>query len=222
LVYLVDDIEAIVLEQHCPGSISTTMVMTGLCVLLCATHKLILMHISFTLTQLPWWPHAVLLCSLDSLGGSMLSYPTAALHALTCGEGYHAYDSIISKVMAYPLCVMTFTKAECAKIQATYMSTTLQKMGFIGTTKHALVFGPEEYGRLGITDIWMEQGIQHVSLLLRHLRNGAEARMLLTLGIEWMVLMIGCLEEIFSYHQQDSEVHTPELALVHVGVPQQY
>ena len=83
---------------------------------------------------------------------------------LTHGEGYHAYDSIISKAMAYPLCVTTFMKAECAKIQTTYMSMALQKMGFMGMTKRALVFGPEEYGGLGITDLWMEQGIQHVSL----------------------------------------------------------
>jgi hypothetical protein len=55
--------------------------------------------------------------------------------------------------MAYLLCVTTFTIAKCAKIQATYMSTTLQKMGFVGTTKRALVFGPEEYGGLGITDL---------------------------------------------------------------------
>jgi hypothetical protein len=41
-----------------------------------------------------------------------------------------------------------FSKAECAIIQATYMSTTLQKMGFMGKTKRALVFGPEEYGSL--------------------------------------------------------------------------
>jgi hypothetical protein len=82
-------------------------------------------------------------------------------------------------------------KAECAKIQATYMSMALQKMGFIGMTKRALVFGPEEYGGLRITDLWMEQGIQHVSLLIGHLRNGGEAGMLLVLRIEWMVLMIG-------------------------------
>jgi hypothetical protein len=36
--------------------------------------------------------------------------------------------------------------------------------------------------------------------LLGHIRNGAEAGMLLMLGIEWMVLMIGQLEEIFSYY----------------------
>jgi hypothetical protein len=64
------------------------------------------------------------------------------------GEGYQAYDSIISKAMAYPLCITTFTKTECDKIQATYMSTALQKIGFMGTTKHALIFGPEEYGGL--------------------------------------------------------------------------
>jgi hypothetical protein len=110
---------------------------------------------------------------------------------LTCGEGYQAYDSIISKAMAYPLCVMTFTKAECVKIQTTYMSMALQKMGFMRTTKRALVFGPEEYGGLRITDLWMEQGIQHVSLLIGHLRNGGEAGTLLALSIEWMVLMIG-------------------------------
>jgi hypothetical protein len=111
--------------------------------------------------------------------------------------------------MAYLLCIMTFTKAECVKIQTTYMSTALQKMGFMGTTKRALVFGPEEYGGLGITDLWTEQGIQHVTLLLGHLRNWGEAGMLLMLGIEWMVLTIGCPEEIFSYPIDKIQKYVP-------------
>jgi hypothetical protein len=90
------------------------------------------------------------------------------------------------------------------------MSTALQKMGFMGMTKRALVFGPEEYGGLGITDLWMEQGIQHISLLIGQLRNGGEARTLLVLGIEWMVLMIGCPEEILSYPTNKIQKYIPQ------------
>ena len=63
------------------------------------------------------------------------------------------------------------TQKELKKLQSPVHQATLLKLGFDRNTAHAVMFGSVQYGGLGMRNLWVEQGVAHLLLIIRHLRD---------------------------------------------------
>mmetsp|Transcript_24137 Transcript_24137/g.34594 ORF Transcript_24137/g.34594 Transcript_24137/m.34594 type:complete len:1267 (+) Transcript_24137:682-4482(+) len=106
-------------------------------------------------------------------------------------EAYFSFVLYFYPKISYSLPVTTFTQKECTYIQAPAMSAFLSKIGLNRHTSRTIVHGPATYGGLGIPDVYSDQGIGQLRLLLGHLRNGDQTSQLLTVAITIMQQRVG-------------------------------
>jgi hypothetical protein len=102
----------------------------------------------------------------------------ACLHARTLGsshvrsqDAWVYYYSVFLRSVGYPLGVSHLSPKQQENIQRPMISITLQKMGYSRSTSRALAFGPSYYGGLDYRDLRVEQGIDQIQLVIRHLRT---------------------------------------------------
>jgi hypothetical protein len=76
-------------------------------------------------------------------------------------------------------------------IQSPATRACLMKTGFNRNTAHRVVFGPSIHGSLGFRDLFVEQGISQVQLLIRHLRADSPQGRLFRITIDWWQLVMG-------------------------------
>ena len=72
----------------------------------------------------------------------------------------------ISMALKYPLAATNLSKADCKKITQPLLDVALPAMGLPRRMPHALVFAPKEFLGYGIFDIWVQQGIDQISVCL--------------------------------------------------------
>jgi hypothetical protein len=65
------------------------------------------------------------------------------------------------------------------------------KTGVNRNTAHRVVYGPSRYGGLGFRDLFVEQGVAQVELLVRHLRTGTTQGTLMLIAISWWQMVVG-------------------------------
>jgi hypothetical protein len=100
-------------------------------------------------------------------------------------------QSIWRMMIQYPLGATCFTEKQCHQIQTKYLPYALSKMGINRTTATAVRHGPAYYGGMEVFNLETEQGVQHTSLLLSHLRIQDEVGLMLHLSIEHLQLQAG-------------------------------
>jgi hypothetical protein len=94
--------------------------------------------------------------------------------------------------ISYVLVVATFLKCEdCEKIQSKAVNVSLTKCGYSRKTSRALVFGSPWFGGLGWRHLFFEQGIQHVLLLIKHIRTPGHFQSLLLICLHWYQVVAG-------------------------------
>jgi hypothetical protein len=59
------------------------------------------------------------------------------------------------------------------------------KIRFNRNTAHQVVYGPSRYGGLGFQDLFVEQGVAQVQLLVRHLRAGTVQGIFILITLSW-------------------------------------
>jgi hypothetical protein len=106
-------------------------------------------------------------------------------------DAWIAYFAVFIPSTAYYLPVSHHSKKKLRKLQSIPTRAVLMKIGFIRNTAHRVVFGPSRYGGLGFRDLFVEQGISHVELLLRHLRADSPQGQLFRIAISWWQLVVG-------------------------------
>jgi hypothetical protein len=84
-------------------------------------------------------------------------------------DSWVAYFAVFVPSVAYSLSITHLSKTTLRKIQSPATRACLMKTGFNRNTAHRVVFGPSLHGGLGFRDIFVEQGVSQVFLLLRHL-----------------------------------------------------
>lgn len=85
-------------------------------------------------------------------------------------EAWIYYYAVFLKSVGFPLAVSHLSAAQLDAIQKKMVCVTLQKMHYCSTMSRAVVFGPSRYGGLDFWDLRVEQGIDQIRLILRHLR----------------------------------------------------
>jgi hypothetical protein len=116
-----------------------------------------------------------------SIAGSSIGKGTARL----------AYRMIVCPKLEYPLPVTQFTQLECDRIAAPALRACLSKMGYNPNMPREVVYGPVEAFGLGMHDYFIEQGIDHVSYFVGHLRQGSETSLLMIIQLEWCQIQAG-------------------------------
>ena len=75
-------------------------------------------------------------------------------------------SSGISMALRYPLAATNLSKADCRKITQPLLDVALPAMGLPRRMPHAVVFAPKEFLGYGVFDVWVQQGIDQISVCL--------------------------------------------------------
>jgi exonuclease III len=122
--------------------------------------------------------HAVLL--KNSLNHSR----TLALSNVSTRGAWIYYSSVFLRSVGYPLGVCHLTDSQLDSLQGPMVSTTLQKMGYNSKTSRAITFGPTKYGGLDFRDLKIEQGVESLRLIMRHLRFPGQPQQMLLITLD--------------------------------------
>jgi hypothetical protein len=111
--------------------------------------------------------------------------------ATTPSEAWTGYFTIWHPSCNFPSAAASLTRAACCKIQSFAAAATLTKCKFNRHFPHAVVFGSPYYGGGGWRHMCYEQGIQHVLILIKHLRAPGHFQSLLQISLRWHQLLAG-------------------------------
>ena len=107
---------------------------------------------------------------------------------VTCHEAFLTDFSIFLPAITYVLPLTNFSAKQCHKIQSKPTQIFLQKSGFPSTLCRYVVFGCCRSGGLGFRDLYVKQGILHVTKFVQTLRTPGHSQQLLKLTIdEWQI-----------------------------------
>jgi hypothetical protein len=98
----------------------------------------------------------------------------------------------------YPLGATCFSRKQCNKIQAQYLPTFLYKMGINRTTSTAVRHGPHTLGGMDIFHLETEQAVQHIKLLVSHLRHDDDIGWMIQTSIDCLQLQAGTSWSVMS------------------------
>jgi hypothetical protein len=101
------------------------------------------------------------------------------------------YFAVFVPSMTYTLPVSHHSQKRLTKLQSAATRATLMKIGFNDNTAHRVVYGPSRYGGLGFRDLFVEQGIGQVEMLVRHLRANSTQGTLIRITLAWWQLVVG-------------------------------
>lgn len=125
-------------------------------------------------------------------------------------EAYFSYILYFYPKISYALPISTFTQRECTFIQAPAKSALLPKIGINRNTSKNIIHGPHQFGGLQLQDIYTDQGIGQLRLLIGHLRRGGETSHLLRIAISIMQQRVGSSILFFNlpYPKYDGWIET--------------
>ena len=103
----------------------------------------------------------------------------------------------------HPLPITCFTKQQCQTLQKTFTGPFLSKMGISIKTSRKLVFAPYYYSGFAFADTWIQQGLQHLQLLIGHLCHEDQVVNLLCLNIDTLQILLGYPLPPLSYPYKD-------------------
>jgi len=87
---------------------------------------------------------------------------------LTHTDALFSLRSSILRKLAYPLAVTTFTEQQCAEVMKPILGAGLPKIGCIHSMPRAIVHGPLEQAGLNIPNLYAEQALTQLVMLLGH------------------------------------------------------
>jgi hypothetical protein len=111
-----------------------------------------------------------------------------------------AWTTTILKTLEYPLPVTTLSKKQCDKITSILANTALPRCGFMRSFPRALMHAPLAVGGLNVPNLYTEQGIGHITRLIRYSQSRHHSTgKLLRFTCEAFKLQMGCNGNIFSF-----------------------
>ena len=118
---------------------------------------------------------------------------------LTREEVYTAYCCMWRPSIECPFPITCFSKEQCCLLQKAFTGPFLSKMGLSSKTDRKLIFVPYHYSGFAIADTWVQQGIQHLQLLLGHFCQHDQVGNLHCINIETLQILIGHPQPPLSY-----------------------
>jgi hypothetical protein len=102
-----------------------------------------------------------------------------------------AYFACFVPEMVFAFSVCSFTMGQLYNLQKAPIRATLARLGINRNISRDIVFGSALYGGLGLLDLFVEQGIAQLQLLLRHIRANTTQGALILIGLSWWHLLPG-------------------------------
>jgi exonuclease III len=109
---------------------------------------------------------------------------TLALSNVSKRGAWIYYSSVFLRSVGYPLGVCHLTTSQLESLQGPMVSTTLQKMGYNSRMSRKATYGPTKYGGLDFRDLKIEQGVESIRLLMRHLRIPGQPQQMLLITLD--------------------------------------
>ena len=106
-------------------------------------------------------------------------------------EAYFSFILYFYPKILYALPISTFTQKEGTFIQAPAMAAVLPKLKLNRHTSKSIIHGPPEYGGLDLPNMYADQGLGQLRLLIAHLRQGGETSKLLVVAMSVMQQRVG-------------------------------
>jgi hypothetical protein len=110
---------------------------------------------------------------------------------LTRGEAFLAYQACWIPAVTYSIGTTTMSKSELRSVQSQALSSFLQKLGVNQHYPRAVVFGPRDMGGLELRDLYVEQGVAQIMLIMEHVYNETETGRLLTISLDTLQMEAG-------------------------------
>jgi hypothetical protein len=102
-----------------------------------------------------------------------------------------AYFAIYLPRMTFVLPTSYILERKLYKIDQRGISATLSKGGFVSTFPRRVVFGPERFGGIAMRPPTIEQLVQQVQTVLKHLRCPGECHGMMSIVLTWAQLRTG-------------------------------
>ena len=90
---------------------------------------------------------------------------------LKASEARLALDSTIMRTLSYPLPALTLTLKECNRIMKPVLDAGLAKTHVCRNFPHAVIYGPKKEKGLGIPNLFISQGLSHISTIQQYLSD---------------------------------------------------
>ena len=113
-------------------------------------------------------------------------------------HAWTAYQSTLSKQIGYSTPVSGFTEEECIEIQRKPIFALLPKLHLNRHFPRAVVFGPQSMGGMGIITVYSQQGLDHMTFCLGHIRCQDTTGKLVQIAINWEQLIAGTEHHILT------------------------
>jgi len=113
-------------------------------------------------------------------------------------EAYFSYILYFYPKISYALPVSTFTEKESNFLQAPAKAAFLPKIGINRHSARMIIHGPACLGGLQLPDVYTDQGVAQLRLLLGHLRRGDETSRLLRVAISVLQQRVGAKSLFFN------------------------
>jgi hypothetical protein len=117
---------------------------------------------------------------------------------LTPAETWLFYKMIWKARLGYPLAITTFTNKQLWRIEKESVGSILSGLGLNRAFPRAVTHASEEMGGIGITPLWVEQGIKKIQLIQKHVRARTHVGSLLLIALGWHQLDSGVSEPVWS------------------------
>jgi len=132
----------------------------------------------------------------------MISWPlmnNASTSHLNKVAAWLNLTSTILHQVHYVLLAMMLTQAQCNQIMAPCYQARLLVAGYMWSFPHAILQAPYKYFGLGITNLYDEQGLQHLLALLQYSTNPDDTTgKPICIGLETLQLELGINSQQFA------------------------
>jgi hypothetical protein len=130
--------------------------------------------------------------ALSALTKTAASFSSRLLcSSLSPSDTWVAYFAVFVPSMIYSLPISQYSAKSLETLQSAPTRAALMKIGFNRNTAHRVVYGPSRYGGLGFRDLFVEQGVPQVQLLVQHLRAGTTQGILMLITLSWWQMVVG-------------------------------
>jgi hypothetical protein len=117
------------------------------------------------------------------------------------GDAVTMYWSIMLPSVGYSLVTMSFSRERMDALNSRVTAMLLLQMGYHRKTPHAVVYGPEYYGGLGLQSFYVKMGTDKVLALLRNVRHFEEVGKIMYICMNWFQVIAGYSYDCFQVTQ---------------------
>jgi exonuclease III len=145
----------------------------------------------------------------EALKAKSDAYATiVATNVLKQKETRTMYTSMYLPAITYPFPVTSLTPSDCETIQHKFMQQIVPSLGYNRRMKLAVRYGMIKWGGAGLRQLYVEQGVQGVMMVLKHMRSptGQPGKML-RIAVSWAQAYAGVSTFLWEDPRRPSPPH---------------